>query len=462
MTTIIEGIAERIGRISYSALPPEAVHWAKAAILDTVGVTLAGAAEPCARIVARVLGTSAGSDGGGECLIFGADRRAAPLDAALINGTAAHALDFDDVSNSMGGHPSAPIVPALFALGETLDCTGRDFIAAYVAGFETETRIGRGVNLYHYEKGWHPTATLGVFGAAAACVHLIGLDRAKTGQALAIAASLASGVKANFGTMTKPLHVGHTARNGLFAATLAREGFTANDAALEHKHGFLRVFNGAGNFEADAILADWGRPYDIVSPGLGIKQHPCCGSTHPAIDAMLTLRAEYEIVPDKVARIESWTHPRRLAHTDRPDPQSGLDAKFSVQYCLARALLDGHIVLEHFEGEAFRDPAARALMRRIHAAPFPEAANGGGEPLGAEVRITFDNGRTIAKRIGYALGRGPDNPLPAETLRAKFANCAGRALPPAQVERLHLLLAQLDQAASLRDVVAAIALAPDR
>lgn len=455
MTTIIEGIAERIGHISYADLPPEAVYWAKAAILDTVGVTLAGAAEPCTRIVARILG--AGAEIGG-CLVFGTDRRASPLDAALINGTAAHALDFDDVSNSMGGHPSAPIVPALFALGEVLDCTGRDFIAAYVAGFETETRIGRGVNLHHYEKGWHPTATLGVFGAAASCCHLIGLDRAKTAQALAIAASLAAGIKANFGTMTKPLHVGHTSRNGLFAAMLAREGFTANDAALEHKQGFLLVFNGAGNFDTAEILADWGRPYDIVSPGLGIKQHPCCGSTHPAVDAMLALRAEHDIVPGKVARIDSRTHPRRLAHTDRPDPQSGLDAKLSVQYCLARALLDGHIVLEHFEGEAFRDPVVRALMRRVHAAPFPDTQEGGGEPLGAELQITFDNGRTVAKRVGRALGRGPDNPLPDDALHAKFANCAGRALPPAQVERLRRTLSHLDKAGSLRDVVAAIAL----
>ena len=349
----------------------------------------------------------------GECLIFGSDRRAAPLDAALINGTAAHALDFDDVSNSLGGHPSAPILPALFALGETLDCTGRDFIAAYVAGFETETRIARGVHFHHYEKGWHPTATLGVFGATAACSHLMGLDRARTAQALAIAASLASGIKANFGTMTKPLHVGHTARNGLFAAQLAQGGFTANPEALEHKQGFLMVFNGAGNFDAEAILKDWGQPYDIVRPGLAVKQHPCCGSTHPAIDAMLLLRGEYEVAPEKIARIDSWTHPRRLAHTDRPDPQSGLDAKFSVQYCLARALLGGRIVLEDFEGEAFRDDTARALMRRIHAAPHPEMNAASAEYLGAEVRITFDDGRTIARRVGSALGRGPDNPLPA-------------------------------------------------
>ncbi len=454
--TIIEGIAERIAAIAYEDLPSEAVHWAKAAILDTVGVTLAGAGEPCAQIVGRVLGGGAG-DSTGDCLIFGSDRRDAPLDAALINGTAAHALDFDDVSNSLGGHPSAPILPALFALGETLDCTGRAFIAAYVAGFETETRIARGVHFHHYEKGWHPTATLGVFGAAAACSHLLSLDRARTAQALAIAASLASGIKANFGTMTKPLHVGHTARNGLFAATLAREGLTANPAALEHKQGFLMVFNGPGNFDAAAILKDWGQPYDIVRPGLAVKQHPCCGSTHPAIDAMLLLRGEYDIRPEAVARIDSWTHPRRLAHTDRPDPQSGLDAKFSVQYCLARALLGGRIVLEDFEGEAFRDPAARALMRHIHAAPHPEMTAQSGEHLGAEVRITLDDGRMIAKRVGSALGRGPDNPLPPQALTGKFANCAARALMPAQVERVKRLLLQLDEADSLRAVVAAIA-----
>jgi 2-methylcitrate dehydratase PrpD len=457
--TIIDGIAEKIHAIHYDGLPAEAVRWAKAAILDTVGVTLAGAAEPCAQIAAGVLGLG---QSGGQCLIFGSGRRAVPLDAALVNGTAAHALDFDDVSNSLGGHPSAPILPALFALGEVLDgrekpIGGRDFIAAYVAGFEAETRIARGVHFHHYEKGWHPTATLGVFGAAAACCHLLGLDRAKTAQALAIAASLASGIKANFGTMTKPLHVGHTARNGLFAALLARDGFTANPAALEHKQGFLMVFNGAGNFDADIILRGWGEPYDIVRPGLGVKQHPCCGSTHPAIDALLALRGAQDIEPGKVARIDSWTHPRRLAHTDRLDPQSGLDAKFSVQYCLARALLHGRILLEHFEGEAFRDAAPRSLMRRIHAAPHPEMGNASDEHLGAELRITFDDGQTIAQRVGAALGRGPDNPLPEEALLGKFADCASRALPPAQVERLQRLLWQLDEMPSLRAVTAAIA-----
>ena len=296
--TIAEALAERIASVRYDALPEEAVRWARVAIIDTVGCTLAGASEPCARIVARVTASD------GPCLIFGTEQRVAALDAALINGTASHALDFDDCSDTLGGHPSAPILPALFALAETRTVDGRAFIAAYVAGWETETRIARGVNFHHYEKGWHPTATLGVFGSTAACCHLLGLTPEATATALGLAASFASGVKANFGTMTKPLHVGHCSRNGMLAALLAADGFTANAGALEHGQGFLHVFNGAGNFDADAILRDWGQPWDIVQPGVAIKQYPCCGSTHPAVDAMLMLVREHALTPAMVERVE--------------------------------------------------------------------------------------------------------------------------------------------------------------
>lgn len=171
---------------------------------------------------------------------------------------------------------------------------------------------------------------------------------------------------------------------------------------------------------------------------------------------MLLLRGECEIAPERIARVDCWTHPRRLAHTDRPDPQSGLDAKFSVQYCVARALSGGRIVLEDFEGEAFREPAVREMMRHIHAAPHPEMHSESGEHLGAEVRITFDDGRTIARRVA-ALGRGPDNPLPPDALTGKFANCAARALPSLQVATLRQRLLELDEATSLRTIAASIA-----
>jgi 2-methylcitrate dehydratase PrpD len=289
--TIANELARRVSVFRYDGLPAAAVEWAKTGILDTVGVTLAGSLEPCARIALRVC------TGTGPALVFGSAQRLSVADAALVNGTASHALDFDDCSNTLGGHPSVPILPGLFALADATAVNGRDFIAAYVAGFETETRIARAVNFHHYDKGWHPTATLGVFGATAAASRLLELTEDQIATALAIAASFSSGLKANFGTMTKPLHVGHCARNGVMAAMLAREGMTAGHDAFEHRQGFFNVFNGSGNYDADAVLRDWAAPLDIVTPGIAIKSYPCCGSTHPAIDAMLDLVRAHRLTP---------------------------------------------------------------------------------------------------------------------------------------------------------------------
>ena len=435
--TIAETLAERIAAVTFESLPPDAVHWAKVAILDTVGCILAGANEPCAQIIGRqaTIGTT-----GGDCLVFGHDRRVGPLEAALINGTAAHALDYDDCSDTLGGHPSAPILPALFALAETRGSNGRDFIAAYVTGWEAETRIARGINFHHYEKGWHPTATIGVFGAAAACARLMGLPPEQIARALALAATFSSGIKANFGTMTKPLHVGHAARNGLLAALLASDDFTARADAFEHKQGFLNVFNGAGNYNADRITDGWGDPWDIVSPGLAIKQYPCCGSTHPAIDAMLMLVRDHDLKPSQVAKIEAQTHARRLAHTNRPDPQSELDAKFSVQYCLARALVSRQIGIEHFEGDSYRDPAIRGLLPRILATPQAAVDVDLSLHFGADIQVTLTDGRVLTRHVPRPLGRGPEVPLPSDLLEMKFLNCAQRTLPAGSS---HALLATL-------------------
>ena len=451
--TIADGLAERIHTVRHDTLPEDALHWARVAILDTVGVTLAGASEPCARIAARVLTGNAPT---GPSLIFGTDRRAPPLDAAIINGTAAHALDFDDCSNTLGGHPSAPILPALFALAETLEVNGRDVLAAYIAGFETEARISRGINFHHYEKGWHPTATIGTFGATAACAHLLGLPPARIATALGLAASFASGLKANFGTMTKPLHVGHCARNGLLAALLVAEGFTANPGAFEHKQGFLEVFNGAGNYDADAILRDWGNPLDLVRPGVAIKQYPCCGSTHPAVDAMLALVREHDIAPASIERIDAWTHPRRLAHTNRPDPNSALDAKFSVQYCLARAAVDRQVTLADFIGEAHRDPQVRAMLARVHAAPHPDMAMASTDHFGGEVRITLKDGSVVSRRVNQPIGRDADHPLPQDLLEAKFMSCATSSIAPDTARHLLTLLQHIDQVTGIRQITTAM------
>jgi 2-methylcitrate dehydratase PrpD len=448
---LLRALADRIAEVSFEALPGEAVATAKQGILDTVGVTLAGARDDTTAVVTRTLRWTAGQ---GAALIFGGSESLDALSAALINGTASHALDFDDCSNTLGGHPSAPILPALWTLAT--GASGRSFIAAYAAGVETECKLARAVNFHHYEKGWHPTATLGAFGAAAACAHLLRLSPDKIATALALAASMASGIKANFGTMTKPFHVGHAARNGLFAALLAEEGMTANHGALEHKQGFFAVFNGEGNFDADRILAEWAKPFDLADPGIAFKRHPCCGSTHPAADAMLHLRAAHKLTPERVERIESWTHPRRLQHTNRLDPQSGLDGKFSVQYVLARALMHGIVSLEHFSDAAVRDDAARALMAKVDAQSDPSLGRTADDHFYARVRVTTAAGETHEHFVDRPLGRDRDHPLPEGTLEAKFRDCARRALDDASTEEVLRLCCTLDELADAGDVLTAM------
>jgi len=451
--TLALDLAKRINSVSFDDLPQEAIHWAKVGIVDYLGVTLAGSREEASRLVLQAFGTPAA----GPAVLFGMERRVGALDAAYVNGTAAHALDFDDCNNTFGGHPTAPILPALFALADETGASGRDFLTAYVTGFEVETKIALAVHFHHYTKGWHPTATLGVFGSAAACAKLMGLDDERTATALSIAASFASGIKANFGTMVKPLHVGHCTRNGFYAARLARAGFTAGPEAFEHKQGFFDVFNGEGTYDASRILKRWADPFDIVNPGIAIKQYPCCGSTHPALDAILKLAREHKPAADDIERVDVWTHTRRLEHTNRPSPKSDLDAKFSVQYCMARALLDRTISIEHFEGKAYEDAAVKKLLPRVHAAPYTTAQFPAENHFGSEVKITLRGGKVLGTKVDQPFGRTSDNPLPAALLKEKFENCAARVLPADRVSALYAAAQTFERLNDARELTAIIA-----
>ncbi|HTD89277.1 MAG TPA: MmgE/PrpD family protein [Burkholderiales bacterium] len=417
-------------------------------IIDTFACALAGAREEATRIAEKVATTYGGA---GTALLWGTHRRASVLDAAAINGTAGHALDYDDVNNTIAGHPSVPLLPAIVALGEMLGSNGKDVLLAYVTGFETQARIGSAVNVHHYRKGWHPTATLGVFGAAAACARLLNLNVPQTAIALAIAASLSSGIKANFGTMTKPLHAGHCSRNGLYAALLAKEGFTASDEAFEHKQGYFELFNGAGNYDAQKALQNWANPLDVLAPGIGLKQYPCCASTHSAIDATLILRERHGLTPDRIQKIESITHAAALAHTDRPDPKTALDAKFSVQYCVARALMHGAVTFEHFAHNALTQPELRSLLMRIEAHPHDYAPKGMADHYQGMVNIITTDGQKYTARVDQPL-RGPQNLAPPDRLESKFRDCAGLALRPDTVPRLYEQLRNLEALSNVRDL----------
>src|SRR4051812_28716979 len=396
METIAERLAGNICGFDAGRIGGKALANARTCILDTIGVTLAGPPERCTQILLETPGVA---DAPGPALIFGTDRRTSALDATLVNGTASHALDFDDFSGVLGGHQSVPLVPLLFALGEERGASGDELMTAYVVGVETEIRMARAVNFHHYDKGWHPTTTLGIFGAVAAAARLMRLDEARTATALAIAASLAAGLKANFGTMTKPLHIGQCGRNGLFAALLAERGFDANAAAFEHHQGFLDVFNGPGTYEVERMFEGFGEALEIGDASIGLKQFPCCGSTHPAIMMALDIARE-GVQPVAIEAIEILPHGRRLRHTNTPDPRTPLEAKFSVQYVVARALADQAVRLQHFEPAAVMEPRIRALLARTQARPHPDMADDAPAQWGAEVIVTTKDGRRLPPRVG--------------------------------------------------------------
>ncbi len=449
---LAQAIAERIHGLRYEDLTPTALEWTRAAFIDTAGVTLAGIVEDGPRILVRVPGIAAAS---GPSLIFASHRRTSPLDAALVNGTASHALDYDDVSGVLGGHPSVMLIPAMLALAELIGANGRDLALAYVVGFETECRIARGVHFHHYDKGWHPTATLGIFGTVAAAARLLRFSSEQTAVAIGLAASLASGLKANFGTMTKPLHVGHAVRNGLFAALMAREGFTANPAALEARQGFLDVFNGPGTYDIERMLADWYAPLEVEGGGEpGLKPYPCCGSAHASINRMVHLARTHDLTPERVEMIEIMPHPRRLPHTDNPDPRTPLAAKFSIQYVVARALADRAVRLEHFEGEAQFDPTIRELMARTRARPHPEMADDSPLQWGAEVVVTTRDGQRLASRLDDFERRGPGGtPMTVEELWEKFSDCALRSLERDKVGPLFDRLSRIEALGDIGDLM---------
>lgn len=438
--TMLEQLSTLISGSKFSDLPAAAVASAKLGILDTIGVALAAQDALAATLLLDILPRNSGVS-----KVWGHQSRLSAYDASIVNATAAHALDFDDCNNVYGGHPSVHLVAALLALADELDCSGRDVLLAYVVGFETQCKIGRCDGFQQYSRGWHPTTTIGVFGAAAACARLLRLDSEKTAVALAIACSLASGVKANFGTMAKPFQVGHCARNGVVAARLAASGYSANTAALEHEQGYFQVFNGPGNFRPVDFAALWGNPYEVADPGIVFKQYPCCGSTHPAIDAVARVRDRLPFASAEILRIDCAIHELCLRHTNRPNPVSASDAKFSLQYCVARAILDGTVGLGDFDTARIHQAAVRALMARTQVRPYTSAEFAPDNLLGAVIDIELLDGTRLHAKVTEPVGASPGNAIPAIALVRKFMSCASLAYGAETSTTLHSRIDTLDQ-----------------
>ena len=446
-------VSDALGAIAAfvaTAEPPAAARVrAGVAVMDTIGVALAGSAEPAARIVQTAIAQSPS----GTSTVWGSDARASAPDAALANGTAAHALDFDDMCFVSLAHPSAPLVPAVMSAAEMTGASGRDVLDAYVVGFEIQARLGRLMNPRHYHRGWHCTSTLGVISAAAGASRLLGLGAGETAHALAIAASAASGLKENFGTMVKPLHAGLAARDGVLAAMLAKGGLTASDEALDGPQGYLRALD-SERPDLAGIVSDLGSRWEILDTGVTVKLYPSCAGTHPTLDAILDLRMRGGFTAGDVAAIEidvDPTVPTILIH-DRPT--SGLEAKFSMPFCAAAAVVFGRVGIDTFDTDVVRDPRVTSLMPRV--AMRVNASMGEGKPALTEsrVRIRLRDGREFAQDAHGARGY-PERPAGAEELASKFTMCATRVLPQAHAGRLTAMLADLDTLDDVRRLWAA-------
>src|SRR5215472_771597 len=441
-------VADFIAKTRWEDLPPAAVSAARGAIIDCLGVMLAGAGEPSARILQTVALAEGGSP---LCTIVGTGGRTGAVWAALCNGTAAHALDFDDTNFVLLGHPSAPVLAAALAAGELALVDGQALLLAFLLGLEVETTLAEMINPEHYEHGWHATCTLGTLGAAAAAARLLGLDAAQTATALAVAASQSSGLKENFGTMTKPFHAGHAARSGVLAALLAREGWTASEHALEGPQGFFNVLS-AGPVRLE-VVDTLGAPWKILSSGVAVKPYPSCACTHSIIDGALELGRTHRIRPRDVTEVTVGVNaivPRILIHSD---PRTGLEAKFSAEFSAAAALCDGRVGISTFTDDKTRDPAIRALMPKIRVRVDPDIPGDAERHMWTRVTVRLADGRSLTVGPREVPGH-PSRPLSADALREKFEECARLALPPDRVESLRQMLETLETCPDLRSLTA--------
>jgi 2-methylcitrate dehydratase PrpD len=359
-------LAENSMSVALDKLPTEVVEVARHCFLDWLGVTLAGSREP----LTRILIDEAIEEGGNpQATIIGDGRKVTMLQAAVVNGSAGHALDYDDVVLVMPGHPTVPVVPALLALAEKQGSGGRDFLTALVAGIEAECRVGALVNESHYEAGWHTTGTVGTFGAAVAASRLLGLDVEACANAMGIAGTQAAALKSMFGTMCKPFHAGKAAANGLYAALLSRKGFESRPDVLECSQGFGDTQT--DNYDPVAALDGLGKVFH--TPDILFKYHAACYGTHAAIDAAATLKRDNNIDPANVERIELHVKEANLKMCNIQNPVTGLEGKFSLRFTTAMALLGENTgLIANFNDAKVQDPEIAAVRDKITVIPSKE------------------------------------------------------------------------------------------
>ena len=425
--------------LTFEKLPQEAVEIARTGITDTVATMIAGAHDPAPQLLRRGLDPAPGP----ASLYFSGETATAP-EAAWINGTAGHALDYDDVG--CRGHVSTVLVPAILAEAETLGLGGREMFAAYVAGYETWAELARRDPGHHHKKGWHPTGIFGAIGAGAACATLRRLNPEQATMAIALAASQAGGIMANFGTMTKPFHAGRAAHAGVVSARLAELGFTAAPDALEHAQGFLSAVSPEGRADREGPTPRLGEEWHIVKQGLSIKKYPACYCTHRSLDGMLDLLARRPLKPAEIGHITvsiSDTHSLILRNHM---PQTGLAAKFSMEFAMAASVISRRAGLGEYTDEFVRRPEVQDLMRRVSVVTNenydPEVS---GAAVYDQVTIDLANGERVeSEQIRRSRGHA-ERPLGDIEMFDKFRTCLDAGHARIAPERLFDRLRNLER-----------------
>lgn len=419
---VTQQLAEFAVCSDFTDVDPDLFHAATRAFIDTIGVSIAGASDVAVSALVDAVEPQWFAEGSGA-MCLGTGLGTTPVHAALINGTAGHALDFDDHLSEVNGHPSVVLVPALLALGQQLHVRGRDVLEAYIVGHQVMCAVSAALPVRpHWKSGWHATGTVGVMGAAAACARLLGLTIPETQVALGMAASFAAGSRQNCGFTVKPLHAGMATSNGLLAAQLARGGYSADPNQLEAPLGYFAVFGVDPDLsQVERVLNG---PWTLLEFGLNVKQFPACYAVHPAANAASAL-ARSGVSASDVDTVEVIVQPTGLVGPIHRRPTTGLQAKFSMEYTVAAAILDPELGLDTFEDHSVARATAQDLLAKVQTSEshVPPEGPAEYEKWFAVVRITTHGGQVYSARADMPHGYGHD-PLSDKELDEKFLACA--------------------------------------
>jgi 2-methylcitrate dehydratase PrpD len=460
--TATGAVVDFIGRASFAGLPTEAIAIAKRCIVDGLGVLLAGSTQDAGRILhEHVRGTDPRTDS----TVFGrAPFKTGAAAAALVNGTSGHALDWDDTQLATSAdrifglltHPTMPPLVAALAIGERQKISGQQFLEAFLTGFEVECKIAEAIHPNHYKKGFHSSGTVGTFGAAVAAAKLLGLDAAQVAHTLAIAASSASGIRVSFGSMTKPLHVGRAAQNGIVAAELAARGFTGGKDALDPPWGFFQTFSHGEGFDPQRIVGVLGDPHTIVSPGVSIKPYPCGVLGHPTMDAMRRLVITHDVQPEQIKAIRVRAGSNNLNPLRYPIANNELEAKFCPAFMVSAIALRRKAGIHEFNDEFVQSAPVQQLMRKVERVLDPEIEAKGWEKIRSTVEVDLADGATLVEHADERYRGGPDLPFTRDELYEKWSDCASLVLSAAAIDEVFELVEGLDKVPDVTVLVRAL------